>query len=263
MPELAARFRVQPPTGEGGPVQRAVGDGLRHGFSQRAFCSSQVGALPGSGVVLPAQGGVDAFLRQAVAHGVERFVVLSSLAAALQHERDRGSVSALHHLSVENAVRATGVPATMLRPGTFANNLLAWANPIKAGDTVYGPYASSAQAPIHEADIASVAFVSLTADGHQGKTYAMTGPQALTRVEQLETIGTAIGRRLRFQEIPPQAFSEAMGKFMPPPIIKMLLDYWSDTVTTPDVVLPTVEQITGRKARTLAEWAKDHAADFA
>jgi hypothetical protein len=45
-------------------------------------------------------------------------------------------------------------------------------------------------------------------------------------------------------------------------IISMLLDYWSDTVETPDVVRPTVRQVTGRPARTLAAWARDHAAAF-
>ena len=46
------------------------------------------------------------------------------------------------------------------------------------------------------------------------------------------------------------------------PVIKMLLDYWSDTVREPDTVLSTVEDVTGRPARTLAQWASDHAADF-
>jgi hypothetical protein len=54
-----------------------------------------------------------------------------------------------------------------------------------------------------------------------------------------------------------------MGKYMPQPIIRMLLDYWSDTVAMPDVVLPTVEQVTGQKARPLAQWAREHAPDFA
>ncbi|MBF6596514.1 MAG: NmrA family NAD(P)-binding protein [Thermaceae bacterium] len=212
--------------------------------------------------VFPAQGGVDAFVQQAQALGVEYFVVLSSLAAALEHVRDQGSASALHHLAVENAVKATGIPATFLRPGTFANNLLAWAHSIKIEDTVYGPYPTPRQAPIHEEDIAAVAFAALTREGHQGKTYAMTGPQSLTRVEQLEAIGAAINKKLRFQEVSPEAFQESMSKFMPAPIIKMLLDYWSDTVSQPDLVRPTVEQVTGRKARTLVQWAQAHLADF-
>ena len=127
---------------------------------------------------------------------------------------------------------------------------------------MYGPYANSAQAPIHEADVAAVAVAALTQDGHQGKTYHLTGPQALTRIEQLNCIGEAIGKKLRFQEIPADVFQAEMEKYMPLPVIKMLLDYWSDTLTVPDAVLPTVEQLTGHKARTLVQWAKDHASDF-
>lgn len=212
--------------------------------------------------VFPAQGGVAAFLKQAQANGVQRFVVLSSLAAAQEHERDKDSISALHHLQIENQVKATGVASTILRPGTFATNLLFWAYSIRSSGAVQGPYALSKQAPIHEADVAAVAAAALTADGHAGQTYALSGPQALTRVEQLDTIGQAIGRTLRFDEITPDAFEQAMAQFMPPPVIKMLLDHWSDTMTTPDVVLPAVEQITGQKCRTLAQWARDHAADF-
>ena len=212
--------------------------------------------------LFPALGGVDAFLKQAQAARVEQIVALSSLAAAMEFERDKTSMSAQHHLAIEKAVIASGIPYTFLRPGTFANNLLFWAHAIQTGDTVYGPYANSVQAPIHEADIAAVAVVTLTQDGHQGKTYPLTGPQALTRIEQLNCIGTAIGRKLHFQEIPPEVFQKEMEKYMHPPVIKMLLDYWSDTLTVPDVVLPTVEQLTGHKARTLVQWAKDHASDF-
>jgi len=213
--------------------------------------------------LFPAQGGVDAFLKQAKQARIGQLVVLSSLAAAMEHERDRSSASALHHLGVEKAVLASGIPATFLRPGSFANNLLFWAHSIRTGDVVYGPYAKSSQAPIHEGDIAAVAVAALTQDGHLGKIYPMTGPQALTRIEQLDTIAAAVGKKLRFQEVPPEAFAQEMGKYMPQPIIRMLLDYWSDTVAMPDVVLPTVEQVTGQKARPLAQWAREHAPDFA
>lgn len=213
--------------------------------------------------LFPALGGVDAFLQQAKAAQVEQIVVLSSLAAAMEYERDKTSISAQHHLAIEQAVIASGIPYTFLRAGNFANNLLFWAHSIQNGDTVYGPYANSVQVSIHEADIAAAAVVALTQDGHQGKTYPLTGPQALTRVEQLNSIGTAIGRQLHFQEIPADVFQAEMQKYMPPPVIKMLLDYWADTVTVHDVVLPTIEQLTGHKARTLTQWAQDHAADFA
>ena len=83
-----------------------------------------------------------------------------------------------NRVTVEAAVAATGIPATVLRPGDLANNLLFWAWPIKTAGVVRAPYASSAQAPIHEADVAAVAAAALTSAGHVGKIYPLTGPQA-------------------------------------------------------------------------------------
>ncbi|MGW3959148.1 NmrA family NAD(P)-binding protein [Amycolatopsis sp. NPDC005003] len=212
-----------------------------------------------SAFVFPAPG-VAGFVKAADTH----LVLLSSLAAALEHERDRGSASRVHHSAIEDAVRESAASWTILRPGTFAGNLLSWAQPIRHTGGVRGPYPTSAQAPIHEADVAAVAAVALTEPGHAGKHYPMTGPQALTRLEQLAAIGAAIGRQLRFTETTPDEFRTEMRSYgVGDDIISMLLRYWSDTVETPDVVRPTVQQLTGRPARTLAEWARDHAADFA
>ena len=165
--------------------------------------------------LFPALEGVDAFLKQAKTAGVEHLVVLSSLAATMEFERDKTSWAALHHLAIENAVKGLDIPYTFLRPGTFANNLLHWAPVIRTKSIVYGPYANSAQAPIDEADIAAVAVLALTQDGHEGKTYPLTGPQALTQIEQLNCIGMAIGRQLRFQEIPADVYQKEMSSTYP------------------------------------------------
>ncbi|WP_410596702.1 SDR family oxidoreductase [Amycolatopsis sp. lyj-23] len=204
--------------------------------------------------------GVTGFLQAGVPH----LVLLSSLAAALEHERDRGSASQVHHAAIEDAVRGTAASWTILRPGTFATNLLTWAPPIRFTGGVRGPFPTSAQAPIHEADIAAVAAVALTEPGHAGRHYPLTGPESLTRVEQLGAIGAAIGRELHFTESTPEEFRAEMRSYgVGDDIVSMLLRYWSDTVETPDAVRPAVAQLTGKPARTLAEWARDHAADFA
>jgi len=212
--------------------------------------------------VFPAEGGVDAFAAKASSAKIQQFVVLSSLAVSEEHTRDIASASNLHHARIEKAIKATGIPTTILRPGTFANNLLAWAPAIRAAGAVFGPYPTSAQAPIHEADVAAVAVATLLADGQVDHVYALTGPQALSRVEQLNAIGEALGRPLQFRETTPEQFRESMKQYMPDGIIKMLLDYWSDTVTKPDVVRPTVQEVTGKRGRTLSEWARDHVSDF-
>jgi uncharacterized protein YbjT (DUF2867 family) len=212
--------------------------------------------------VFPAEKGVDDLVGAAVAAGVGRFVVLSSLAAAGELPRDIGSASYTHHLAVEEAVTSRTDGWTILRPGTFATNLLSWAWPIKAGAPVRAPYVHSAQPPIHEADIADAAAAVLTRDGHVGGTYALTGPESLTRLAQVAAIGAAIGRDIPVEEIGPEEFRADVGQFVPGGIITMLLTYWSETVDRPDPVRSGVQDLTGRPGRTLAQWALDHRADF-
>jgi len=212
--------------------------------------------------VFPADEGVDPFVAAAVAAGVERFVVLSSLAVAAEFPRDIGSASYTHHRAVEAAVTSRTDGWTILRPGTFANNLLAWAWPVRAGAPVRVPYVRSGQAPIHEADVAAVAAVALTQEGYRGRILPLSGPQVLTKLDQAAAVGAGIGREVRLVEITPEEFRADTAAFLPEPIIAMLLDYWSDTVGRPDLVRPGVPEATGRPGRTLEQWARDHREDF-
>ncbi|MGW4125956.1 SDR family oxidoreductase [Nocardia sp. NPDC004711] len=226
--------------------------------------ASTLGAQVFEGVdrafVFPARG-VDTFTDAAVAAGVRRFTVLSSLAAAMEFPRDHGSASQLHHSAVEAAVTERTDGWTILRPGTFANNLLEWRWQISSGAPIRAPYLASAQAPIHEFDVAEAAAETLLSDEHIGRIIPITGPQALTRAEQVATLSAALGREIPLIEITADEFRAETAQFIPEPIMKMLLDYWSDTLTTPDQVRPATV-LTGKPGRTLAEWAEDHRADF-
>jgi len=206
-------------------------------------------------------GAVDNLVAAALEVGSPRFVVLSSLAAAAEFPRDLGSSSHRHHTAVEKAVTSRSDNWAIVRPGTFANNLLSWAWPIKSGMPIRAPYLDSAQAPIHEADVADAAAALLTSDRHRGRAFPVTGPEALTRTQQVETIGSVIGRTIELVEISPEEFRAETAQFIPEGITDMLLAYWSDTVDHPDRVR-SVESLTGRPGRTLAQWAADHRADF-
>jgi uncharacterized protein YbjT (DUF2867 family) len=213
-------------------------------------------------LVFPADCGVAGLMSAAVAAGIERYVVLSSLAAALEHPRDIGSASAVHHLGVEDSVASRTDGWAIVRPGTFANNLLSWAYNVKTGLPIRAPYLRSAQAPIHEADVADAMLALLgDFDLHRGAIVAITGPEALTRREQVTVIGEAVGSQIELVEISPDEFRQEMSQFIPESIMKMLLDYWRDTVTEPDKVR-SIRALCGHDARTLAQWARDHRADF-
>ncbi|GDY31744.1 NAD(P)H-binding protein [Gandjariella thermophila] len=193
--------------------------------------------------------------------GVRRVAVLSS--SSVLEEDAEHNPSAQHHLAVERAVEDTTLEWTFLRPDEFATNTLwKWAPSIRAAGIVRAPYGDAARALIHEADIAAVAARALLEDGHAGKKYELTGPEAITQVEQVRLIGEAIGRDVRFEEVSPEQWREQMSAHMAGPIIEMILEYLAASVAKPGPVTPTVQEVTGRPARTFAEWAVDHAADF-
>jgi uncharacterized protein YbjT (DUF2867 family) len=208
--------------------------------------------------VFPAAG-ADAFMERAVSAGVERFVVLSSLAVSGRSARDVGSASARHHRAVEEAVTSRTDEWTVLRPGAFASNLLSWAFPIRAGMPVRVPYPTSAQVLVHEADVAVVAAIALVEEGHARRVHELTGPDSLTRIEQLATIAAAVGHDVPWVEIGPEAFREDVAPYLPGDLIDMLLAYWSETVDEPEEPLPPV---LGLPRTPLSRWAVDHREAF-
>ncbi|GAB3836572.1 SDR family oxidoreductase [Dactylosporangium cerinum] len=163
---------------------------------------------------------------------------------------------------VEAAIRNTGLDWTFLRPSGFATNTLQWAAAVRAGQPVRIPYPGAARSLIHERDIADVAVRALTADGHSGQTYVLTGPAALTQAEQVRIIGEVAGRPARVEGISPEEARIGMLSWADPDFADSALAYWASLVQTPEPVTGTVEQITGAPARTFEQWARDHADDF-
>ncbi|KUH38321.1 MULTISPECIES: NmrA family NAD(P)-binding protein [Streptomyces] len=164
---------------------------------------------------------------------------------------------------VEEAVRASGLPWTVAMPVEFMANTLEWAEPVRRGDEVREPFPDRLSALVHEADIGAVVAAALTEDGHAGHEYLLTGPQALTLRERVEAIAAARGRAVRLVELDPgEATARWRAEGLPEETIAFLLDVYGDTPAEGRTVTDTVERVTGRPARTFAEWAREHAAAF-
>src|SRR5437870_8445569 len=141
---------------------------------------------------------------------------------------------------IERLIETSGLQWTFLRPGMFAGNALRfWAPQIRAGDVVRWPHLAAPTAPIDERDIAAVAVRALCEDGHLGAEYVLTGPQSLSQFEQISTIGGAIGRSLRIEEMSPE---EARSEWLtfPASAVNMLLDAWAGAIGQPALVTSTV-----------------------
>jgi uncharacterized protein YbjT (DUF2867 family) len=216
-----------------------------------------------------------AFL-QAVAKHTRRIVYLSSMSVRDDRERQADPISAFH-ADIERLIKQSGLEWTFLRPSGFATNTLMWAQQIRSDGVVRWPYGGARRSLIHERDIAAVAVRALTGDGHGAKTYILTGPEALTQVEQVRTIGETIGRPLRYEEISPKAARQRLltAWGLPSLAARLLparsrirrladgaLEAWAKMVDEPELVVPAVHAVTGAPARTFREWAIDHADDF-
>jgi uncharacterized protein YbjT (DUF2867 family) len=215
------------------------------------------------------------FLR-VVAEHARRIVYLSSMSVRDDLRQQTDPISAFH-FDIERLIERSGLEWTFVRPSGFATNTLMWASQIRADGVVRWPYGGARRSLIHERDIAAVAARALTGDGHAGKKYIVTGPDALTQVEQVRTIGETIGRRLRYEESSPKAARQRLlTAWGVPRVVAPLLparssvrrmadgalEAWAKLVDEPEPVTHTVREVTGERARTFREWTIDHAGDF-
>ncbi len=120
-------------------------------------------------------------------------------------------------------MRGCGLEWTLLRPRAFMSNSLSWAASVRRERTVRALYGSAPNACVDPRDIAEAAARALTEEGHAGRAYTLTGPQALTAVEQTRRLGRLLGIPLRFEELTlAQARTALAGRF-PPPLVEALL----------------------------------------
>ncbi|WP_229402519.1 NmrA family NAD(P)-binding protein [Micromonospora okii] len=163
------------------------------------------------------------------------------------------------HAEIERLIAASGVESTIVRPGMFASNALFWwAAAIRGDGVVRWPYGAAETAPVDDRDVAEVVARALRESGHVGGDYVLTGPESLTQAEQVRIIGDALGRRLTFEEMPPDEFRREAPEAARP-AVEMLLAAWNAALGRPAHVTSTVSDLLGRPARTFRQWAADHA----
>ncbi|WP_409490791.1 NAD(P)H-binding protein [Amycolatopsis sp. cmx-11-12] len=162
----------------------------------------------------------------------------------------------------EQAMAESGVEWTRLEPQEFMSNALTWIDSIRADGVVREPF-DLPSAVVHEGDIGAVAATALVEDGHSGKVYNLTGPEALTTRERIAILGAALGRDLDLDQITrQQAIDRLLADGVSVADAEYVVGWHSDPPVEARTVVGTVEQVTGRPARTFAQWVSEHADRF-
>ena len=191
--------------------------------------------------------------------GVERVVLLSSSAAP---SGDLDNAVARYHILSERAVRDSGVPWTFLQPNSLMSNAYRWLPQLENGDVIHGSFGDVPIATIDPDDLGAVAAAALTTSEHEGKTYRLSGPEALRPAEQVAIMAEATGRRMRFEAWSDEEARTEMEKAMPKEYVDAFFSFFADGTLDETTVHPTVEEILGRNPGTFEQWARAHADDF-
>ncbi|WP_411079820.1 NmrA family NAD(P)-binding protein [Streptomyces sp. cmx-18-6] len=164
---------------------------------------------------------------------------------------------------LEEAVEAGGLEWTFLSPVEFMSNALEWADSVTTEGVVREAFPEARSAMVHDADIAAVAAVALTAGGHAGQEYWITGPQALTPPEKVRAIGEALGREVKYVEL---SQDEIVAQWRRTGYSDEDVDFFLTMRTNPPeagyTVQDTVERVTGKPPRTFVQWVEENAAAF-
>jgi uncharacterized protein YbjT (DUF2867 family) len=193
--------------------------------------------------------------------GVELIVKLSAMHA------DPGSRLPAYrwHGEIEAHLARSGVPAVILRPAFFMTNLLMVAGGVAHTGTLYAPTANRPIAMVDISDVAAVAAVTLTADGHQKQTYELTGPVAVTFSDVARALAEVTGRPVTYVDLSEEAARPRFeGAGLPDWLAEHLAGVFA--VIRDDGFAHTTDRvaaITGRPARGIADFARDHAQAFA
>ncbi len=168
------------------------------------------------------------------------------------------------HAKAEKRLMESGLQWTMLRPGNFMTNSLAWAPTIKTQGAFYQPTGEGRWAAIDPVDIGAVAVRALTSQGHEGKGYTLTGPESLNGAGYAAKLSAVLGKPVKFVDVPPEAAKDNMLKSgIPPAYVEALLQLFAAIKAgKADFVTDTVEKVTGRKAGTFEAWVRRNIAAF-
>jgi uncharacterized protein YbjT (DUF2867 family) len=189
--------------------------------------------------------------------GIPRLVRLSVMGAD-------GSISGAffrEHAETERQIRESGIPCTFLRASGFMSNFITFFRPDRQGNLRL-PSGEGAVSFIDPRDIGEVAARVLTTGGHDGAAYTLTGPEAITLQEVAAAISSATGNPCRYLDIPEDAMrQEMLAMGVPPPMVEGILETFSvQREGKMSLVTPAVQDLTGHPARSIHDFARDHAA---
>ena len=187
-----------------------------------------------------------------------RYIVKQSVMGAAEEAYSLAKI----HRAVEKAIETSGLAWTFLRPNSFMQNAVTFmSKTIQAESAFYSASGDSKVSHVDVRDIAAVVAKALTEDGHEGRAYTLTGPEALSYDELATELSKVVGRPISHVSLSPSDLKAGMlGEGMPEVIADRMLDlerYFREGHASH--VTDDVKKVTGQEARRFAQYLRDTA----
>ena len=104
----------------------------------------------------------------------------------------------------------SGLPYTFVTAIYFMQNTLAVAPTVASAGTIYMPMKDGKVGIIDARDVAEAVATVLTSDGHEGKSYLLTGPESISVHDVADTLSRVLGNEVKYVNVPPEGAKEAM-----------------------------------------------------
>ena len=202
---------------------------------------------------------------------LERNAVEAAKAAGVRHIVKQSVMGAAEeayslakvHRPVEKAIESSGSAWTFLRPNSFMQNAVTFMGKTIRAESAF--YSASGQAKIGHVDVRDIAAVAvkvLSGPNYEGKTYTLSGPEALTYDELASELSKALGRPISHVNLSPSDLKGGMlAEGMPEAIADRMLDlerYFREDRASR--ITNDIKQVTGREPRRFAEYVRETAA---
>jgi uncharacterized protein YbjT (DUF2867 family) len=165
---------------------------------------------------------------------------------------------------IEEMIKSSGMPWTILKPTFFMQNTMMAAQTIASDGTIYWDMKDGKLGMIDVRDIADAAFAAITKNGHEGKSYILTGPKPVSFHDIAHIFSRVLSKEVKYVNVPGETSFQAMiGMGMPEWIAKgyqELSEGFSDNFA--NSTTDNVEMLTGHKARSFEQFAADFAQVF-
>jgi uncharacterized protein YbjT (DUF2867 family) len=202
-----------------------------------------------------------AFTRVAQQSGVRHIVKLSQLHA----DPNAPQRFLRYHGVVEEAIQASGLTFTFLRPNLYMQGLLNFRQSIREKSSFFAAAGDARISIVDVRDLADVAVAALTRSGHDNKVYSLTGPAALTFADMAQQIAEVVGRPVAFVDVPAEAMRGALLDLGFPTwqADGLLEEFAMYRRAEAAAVEPGVREALGRPPRSFDEFARAYAQMFA